>query len=60
MNPMENLKNTMNKTSENMTYLIYKKKFLCRHKKLDPLTSRRGKWIPEALYREISSIVKDN
>ena len=29
MNPMEKLKITMNKTSENMTYLIHKKKFLC-------------------------------
>ena len=33
----------MNKTSENMTYLIYNKTFLCQHNKLHPLTARRGK-----------------
>ena len=60
MNPMEKLKNTMNKTSENMTYLIDNKQFLCQHKKLHPLTSRRGKWISETLYREIASIVKND
>ena len=32
----------MNKTSENMTYLIDKKKFQCQHKKLHPITDRRG------------------
>ena len=60
MNPMEKLKNTMNKTSENMTYLIGNKKFLCQHNKLHPLTARRGKWISETFYREIASIVKND
>ena len=60
MNPMEKLKNSMNKISENMTYLMDNKTFLCQHKKLDPLTSRRGKWIPETLYREIEKIVKND
>ena len=41
MNPVEKLKNTMNKTSDNMTYLIYNKKFLCQNKKLHPLISKR-------------------
>ena len=50
----------MNKTSENMTDLIDNKKFLCQHNKLHPLTTRRGKWIPETLYREIASIVKND
>ena len=50
----------MNKTSENMTYLINNKMFLCQHKKLDPLTARRGKWIPETLYRQIEKIVKND
>ena len=58
MNPMEKLKISMYKTSDNMAYLIDNKKFLCQHKKLDPLTARRGKWIPEEMYREIASIVK--
>ena len=49
MNPMEKLKNSTNKISENMTYLMDSKTFLCQHKKLDPLTTRRGKWIPETL-----------
>ena len=57
MNPMERIKNSMNKIPENMTYLMDNKKFLCQHKKLDPLTARRGKWIPETLYREIEKIV---
>ena len=57
MNPMYKLKNYMNKTPDNMTYLI-NKKILCQHKKLDPLTARSGKWIPETLYRKIASIVK--
>ena len=50
----------MNKTSDNMTYLIDNKTFLCQHNKLDPLTARRVKWIPETLYREIASIVKND
>ena len=50
----------MNKTSDNMIYLIDNKTFLCQHKKLDPLTARRGKFIPETLYREIESIVKND
>ena len=58
MNPMGKLKNNMNKTSENMTYLIDNKKFLCQHNKLHPLTARRGNWISETLYREIASIIK--
>ena len=60
MNPMEKLKNTTNKTSENMIYLIDKKNFLCQQNKLRPLTSRKGKWIPETLYIEIASIVKND
>ena len=60
MNPMEKLKNTMNKISENMTYLIDSKKFLCQHNKLHPLTARRGKWISETLYREIATIIKND
>ena len=50
----------MNKTSENMTYLIDNRKFLCQHKKLHPLTARRGKWISETLYREIIIITKND
>ena len=60
MNPMGKLKNTMNKTLDNMTYLIDNKTFLCQHNKLHPLTARIGKWIPETLYREIASIVKND
>ena len=60
MNPMEKLKNTMNKTSENMTYLIDNKKFPCQNNKLHLLTSRRVKWISETLYRQITSIVKND
>ena len=48
----------MNKTSENTTYLIDNKTFLCQHKKLQPLTVRRGKWISETLYRDIENIIK--
>ena len=43
-----------------MTYLMDNKTFLCQHKKLDQLTARRGKWIPETLYREIEKIVKND
>ena len=50
----------MNKTSENTTYLIDNKKFLCQHNKFYPLTARRGKWISEKLYREIASIIKND
>ena len=60
MNPMEKLKNTTNKTSENMTYLIDNKKFQCQHNKLHALTDRRGKWISETLYRQITSIVNND
>ena len=50
----------MNKTSENMTYLIDNKKLLCQHKKLHPLTSRTGKWISETFQREIATIIKND
>ena len=60
MNPMEKLKNSMNKTSDKTKYLIDNKEFLCQHKNLYPLTARRGKCIPETLYREIASIVKND
>ena len=50
----------MNKSSDNMTYLIDNKKFLCQHKKLHPLTARRGKWISQKLYRYIETIIKND
>ena len=50
----------MNKTSENITYLIDDKKMLCQHNELHPLTARRGKWISETLYRGIETIIKNN
>ena len=50
----------MNTTSENTTYLIDNKMFLCQHDKLHPLTDRRGKWISETLYREIENIIKND
>ena len=46
----------MTKTLENAPYLIDKKTILCQHKKLHPLTARRGKWISETLYRDIENI----
>ena len=48
----------MNKISENMTYLMDNKTFLCQYKKLDPLTARKVKWISKILYKEIEIIVK--
>ena len=43
----------MNTISENMTYLVDNKAIMCQHNKLHPLTARRGKWIPETMYRDI-------
>ena len=60
MNVMEKIKNTMNKSSNNMPCLIDNKTFLCQHNKLHTLTPRRGKWIPETLNRAIASIVKND
>ena len=48
----------MNKTSENMTYLIDNKNVLCQHNKLDTLTDKRGKWILETMYRDIEYIIQ--
>ena len=48
----------MNTTSENMTYLIDNKHFLCQHKNLHPLTDRRGKLISETMYRYIEKIIQ--
>ena len=48
----------MNKTSENMTYLIDEKISPCKHNKLHPLTTRRGKWISETMYKEINNIIQ--
>ena len=47
MNPMEKQITKMNTTSENMTYLVDNKTFLCQHKKLHPLTSREVKLMQE-------------
>ena len=47
----------MNKTSENMTYLIDNKKILCHHNKLQPLTDRRKKLMSEKMYRDIENII---
>ena len=58
MNPMEKHTKTMNKTLENTTYLIDNNFLLCQHKKLHPLTARRGKWISETLYRDIEKSQK--
>ena len=43
MNLMEKHKTNMNKTSENTTYLIDNKTFLCQTINLHLLTARRGK-----------------
>ena len=32
---------------------------MCQHKKLHPLTARRGKWISETLYRDIENIIQN-
>ena len=42
-----------NTTSENITYLVDNKKFLCQHEKLHPLTAKRRKLISEIIYRDI-------
>ena len=55
---MEKQITEMNTTSENMIYLVDSKFFMCQHKKLNPLTARRGKWISETLYRDIENIIK--
>ena len=39
--PMEKHLKKTNKTSENMTYLINNKTFLCQYNRLHPLTARR-------------------
>ena len=49
----------VNITSEIMTYLIDNRTFLCQHKKLHPLTYRRGKWISEKMYRDIENIIEN-
>ena len=50
----------MNTTSANMTYLVDNKKYLCQHKKLHPLTARRGKLISEKMYRYIENIINQD
>ena len=59
MNPMEKHKEK-NKTSENMTYIIDKKIFMCQHNKFDPLKARRGKQISERMYRYIEYIIQND
>ena len=58
MNPMGGAFKKMNKTSENMTYFIDNKTFLCQHKNLYPLTDRRVIWVSETMYRNIEKIVQ--
>ena len=50
----------MNTTSANMTYLVDNKKYLCQHKKLHPLTARRGKLISEKMYKYIENIINQD
>ena len=47
MNTMEKQTTKMNTASENITYLVDNKTFLCEYNKFYPLTARRGKWISE-------------
>ena len=53
MNPMKKQITKMNTTSDNMTYLVDKKTFMCQHKTLRPLTARRVKLISETMYVDI-------
>ena len=47
----------MNKSSENMTYLIDNNKNMCQHNKFHPLTARKGKCISETMYGDIEKII---
>ena len=47
-----------NTTSENITYLVDDKTFMCQNKKLHSLTARKGKWISEKKYRDIKKIIQ--
>ena len=42
-----------NTTSDHFPYLVDNKKCLFQHEKLYLLTSRKGKWISEKIYRDI-------
>ena len=53
MNPMEKLNIERNPTSENISYLVDNKNYLCQHEKLHPITARTGKYISETMYRDL-------
>ena len=43
-----------------MTFLIDNKQIVCHHKKLYPLTARRGKRITRKMYRDIENIIHND
>ena len=48
-------------TSDNVSFLVDNKNFLCQHEKLHPLTAIKGKWISETMHRYIEkSFNKDH
>ena len=49
-----------NKTSDNVLYVVDNKKCLCQHGKLHPLTSIKGKFISETIYRYFEGIIQQD
>ena len=53
MNPMGKNITKRSTTSENITYLVDNKTFMCQHETFHPLTARRGEWVSETMDRDI-------
>ena len=58
MNRMVTQITKRNAASENITYLVDYTLFMCQHKKLHPLKSRRGKLILETMNGDIETIIQ--
>ena len=45
-------------TSDNFSYLVDNKTFLCQHKTFHPLTAKKKKWISEKMHRDLENIIQ--
>ena len=49
-----------NTTSDNVSFFIDSKKFLCQYENVHPLTARNGEWVSEIIYKDLENIIQQD
>ena len=60
MNPYEHLLSEKLRTKKKSQFLIDNKQHLCEHGGLYPITSRKGKYIPDSVYTSMKDTFNKN